>query len=105
LHDANSGTVCPGRRAELIVLDRDITKVPVRDIRATRIQYTLISGRVVHDADFPTGRTRVEAAQRIGAAKAGRTSGGLAAKGTDPHRPTRPWMAHILALAKSPPST
>lgn len=49
--------------------------MPVKDIRATKAQYTLISGRVVHDADSPTGRARVEAAQRIGAQSTGRTSG------------------------------
>ena len=37
LHHGNSGTVPrPGRRADLIVLDRDITRVPVKEIRATR---------------------------------------------------------------------
>ncbi|WP_055710895.1 amidohydrolase [Streptomyces torulosus] len=75
LHDGDSGTVCPGKRADLIVLDRDITKVPVKDIRATKVQYTLISGRVVHDADSQTGRARAETAQRIGAQSTGRTSG------------------------------
>ncbi|WP_157873239.1 amidohydrolase family protein, partial [Streptomyces neyagawaensis] len=54
LHDGNSGTGCPGKRADLIVLDRDITKVPVKEIRATKVQYTLISGRVVHDAESQT---------------------------------------------------
>ncbi|WP_051948050.1 amidohydrolase [Streptomyces scabiei] len=75
LHDGGSGTVCPGKLADLIILDRDITKVPVKDIRATKVQYTLISGRVVHDAGSETGRARVEAAQRIGAQSTGRTSG------------------------------
>ncbi|WP_264935949.1 amidohydrolase [Streptomyces sp. A012304] len=81
LHDGNSGTVRPGKRADLIVLDRDITKVPVKDIRATKVRYTLISGRVVHDADSRTGRTRAEAAQHIGAQGAGRTSGGSCCQG------------------------
>jgi hypothetical protein len=36
-------------------------------IRATKVQYTLISGRVVHDAESRTGRARTEAAQHIGA--------------------------------------
>jgi putative intracellular protease/amidase len=34
LHDRNSGTVRPGQRADLMVLDRDITRVPVEEIRA-----------------------------------------------------------------------
>lgn len=81
LHDGGSGTVCPGKRADLIVLDRDITKVPVKEIRATKVHYTLISGRVVHDAESQTGRARAEAAQRIGAQSAGRTSGGSCCQG------------------------
>lgn len=75
LHDAGSGTVRPGQRADLIVLDRDITKVPVKDIRDTQVRYTLISGRVVHDAESQTGRARTEAAQHIGAHSSGRTAG------------------------------
>lgn len=75
LHDGGSGTVRPGQRADLVVLDRDIAKVPVKEIRATEVRYTLVSGRVVHDADSETGRARAEAAQRIGALGAGRTRG------------------------------
>ncbi|MEH0630447.1 MULTISPECIES: hypothetical protein [Streptomyces] len=53
----------------------------MKEIRATKVQYTLISGQVVHDADSPTGRTRAEAAQRIGAQGVGRTSGGSCCQG------------------------
>jgi predicted amidohydrolase YtcJ len=81
LHDGNSGTVRPGRRADLIVLDRDITRVPVKEIRATGVRYTLISGRVVHDAGSETGRARAEAAQRMGALGTGRTPGGSCCQG------------------------
>jgi N-acyl-D-aspartate/D-glutamate deacylase len=105
LHGGNSGIVCPGKRADLIVLDRDITKVPVKKIRATKVQYTLVSGRVVHDAGSETGRARVEAAQRIGAQSTGRTSGKCCCQGHCPAQTDTPRMAHILALAKSPPST
>jgi len=81
LHDGNSGTVCPGKRVDLIVLDRDITKMPVKEILASKVQYTLISGRVVHDAGSEAGRARVESAQRIGAQGAGRASGGSCCQG------------------------
>jgi predicted amidohydrolase YtcJ len=81
LHDGNSGTVRPGRRADLLVLDRDITKVPVKEIRAIEVQYTLISGRVVHEAASETGRARAEAAQRMDALGAGRASGGSCCQG------------------------
>ncbi|MGW0846737.1 amidohydrolase [Streptomyces sp. NPDC002787] len=81
LHDGGSGTVRPGKRADLIVLDRDVTKVPVKEIRATKVQYTLISGQVVHDAQSQTGRARAEAAQHMGAQGAGRASGGSCCQG------------------------
>ncbi|MFM9695316.1 amidohydrolase family protein [Streptomyces europaeiscabiei] len=87
LHDGNSGTVRPGRRADPVVLDRDITKVPVKEIRATKVQYTLVSGRVVHEAGSETGRARAEDAQRMGALDAGRASGGSCCRGHLPaHR-------------------
>ncbi|MGW1288624.1 amidohydrolase family protein [Streptomyces sp. NPDC001118] len=78
LHDAASGTLRPGRRADLIVLDRDITKIPVK---GSRVRYTLISGRVVHDAGSQTGRARAEAAQRMGALGAGRAPGDSCCRG------------------------
>ena len=81
LHDGNSGTVRPGRRADLVVLDRDITKVPVKEIRATKVQYTLVSGRVVHEAKSDTGRARAEAARGMKTLGAGRASGGSCCQG------------------------
>ncbi|AZQ36290.1 hypothetical protein EJ357_24870 [Streptomyces cyaneochromogenes] len=50
-------------------------------IRATKVRYTLISGRVVHDAESRTGRARTEAAQHIGAHSAGRAAGGSCCQG------------------------
>ncbi|MGW3124625.1 amidohydrolase family protein [Streptomyces sp. NPDC001107] len=81
LHDGGSGTVRPGRRGDLIVLDRDITKVPEKDIRATKVRYTLVSGRVVHDAESETGRARTEAVQRMGTLGADRARGGSCCQG------------------------
>lgn len=81
LRDGNSGTVRPGKRAELIVVDRDITKVPVNEIRATKVHYTLISGRVVHDAASNAGQARAEAAQRMGVQGTDRASGGACCQG------------------------
>ncbi|MFC9636869.1 amidohydrolase family protein [Streptomyces mirabilis] len=81
LHDGGSGTVRPGQRADLMVLDRDITRVPVKDVRAIGVQYTLISGRVVHDARAQTGRARAEAAQHMSVLGAGRTPGDSCCRG------------------------
>jgi predicted amidohydrolase YtcJ len=81
LHDRNSGTVQPGQRADLMVLDRDITRVPVSEIRGSRVRYTLISGRVVHEAASQAGRARAEAVQRMGALGVSRTPGGSCCPG------------------------
>ncbi|MEV5879640.1 amidohydrolase [Streptomyces sp. NPDC052101] len=81
LHDGGAGTVRPGRRADLIVLDRDITRVPVKEIRAASVRYTLVSGRVAHDAQSQAGRSRAEAVQRMGVLGAGRTPGDSCCRG------------------------
>ncbi|MFF9651108.1 amidohydrolase [Streptomyces sp. NPDC014622] len=54
--DRLTGTVRPGLAADLIVLDRDVTKCPVVDISDTRVELTLVGGRVVHDAHSSAGR-------------------------------------------------
>lgn len=61
LQDPGSGTITPGARADLIVLDRDVTRVPVDDIRGTVVRQTLISGQVRYDSGA-TGAARAAAA-------------------------------------------
>ncbi|MER6378729.1 hypothetical protein ABT274_01620 [Streptomyces sp. NPDC001127] len=53
----------------------------MKDIRGNKVRYTLISGRVVHDAGSQTGRARAEAAQRMGALGAGRAPGDSCCRG------------------------
>ncbi len=50
LHSPLTGTVEPGMTADLMVLDRDITSIPVDAIRSTVVMNTLIGGDVVYDA-------------------------------------------------------
>ncbi|MCY0940817.1 amidohydrolase [Streptomyces antarcticus] len=59
-----TGTVEQGRAADLVVLDRDVTRCPVADISDTRVRMTLVGGRVVHDADSATGRAASARAAR-----------------------------------------
>ncbi|MCB5181951.1 amidohydrolase, partial [Streptomyces antimicrobicus] len=54
--DERTGTVERGKAADLVLLDRDVTRCPVADISATRVRLTLVGGRVVHDADSTAGR-------------------------------------------------
>ena len=65
LRSEGTGTVAVGQRADLMVLDRDLTRVSVNDVRGTVVQHTLIAGEVVHDADSSAAR---QAASRSAAA-------------------------------------
>ena len=43
------GSLRSGRLADIVVIDRDLTKVPPETIRDARIEYTIVGGRVVFD--------------------------------------------------------
>jgi predicted amidohydrolase YtcJ len=44
------GTLMPGMLADLVVLDRDITKVPPAEILKTRVLRTVVGGKTVYEA-------------------------------------------------------
>jgi predicted amidohydrolase YtcJ len=48
--EAHRGTIALGKRADLTVLDRDITAVPPAEILAARVTAVVVGGRVVHEA-------------------------------------------------------
>ncbi|MCP3818433.1 amidohydrolase [Streptomyces sp. A3M-1-3] len=54
--DGLTGTVEKGKAADLVLLDRDVTRCPVPDISDTKVELTLVGGRTVHDAHTATGR-------------------------------------------------
>ncbi|MER6218265.1 MULTISPECIES: amidohydrolase [unclassified Streptomyces] len=54
--DGLTGTVERGKAADLVLLDRDVTRCPVADISGTQIRMTLVGGRVVHDSGSAAGR-------------------------------------------------
>ncbi|MFD6186654.1 amidohydrolase family protein [Streptomyces goshikiensis] len=66
--EALTGTVEAGKAADLVLLDRDVTRCPVADISGTGVRMTLVGGRVVHDADSEAGRA---AAGRVARGAAG----------------------------------
>ena len=49
-HDDEAGSIEPGMRADVAVLDRNPFEGPANEIATTRVTMTLAAGRVVHDA-------------------------------------------------------
>ena len=45
--EGEKGSLVPGKLADLVVIDRDITKVPPETIREARIMFTIVGGHVV----------------------------------------------------------
>ncbi|MET7357989.1 amidohydrolase [Streptomyces sp. NPDC005562] len=66
--DHLTGTVERGKAADLVLLDRDVTRCPVADISSVDVRMTLVGGTVVHDAQSSAGRA---AAARVTRAAAG----------------------------------
>jgi predicted amidohydrolase YtcJ len=48
--DADTGSLEPGKLADLIVLDRNVMEVPVDQIAETKVMQTVVGGRVVYSA-------------------------------------------------------
>ncbi len=44
------GSLEPGKYADLIIIDRDILKCPVNDLRGTKVLLTMVDGKVVWEA-------------------------------------------------------
>lgn len=43
------GSIEPGKSADFVVLDRDVTRVPVDDIKSTKVLKTVFEGRTVYE--------------------------------------------------------
>lgn len=56
------GSIETGKSAEMIVLDRNLFKVPIADVGDTQVLMTFFEGRLVHEAaaSGTTARTRIE---------------------------------------------
>ena len=52
--DADTGSLEPGKLADLIVLDRNVMKIPVDQIADTQVVETVVGGRIVYSADQAT---------------------------------------------------
>lgn len=43
------GVLAPGKLADLVLIDRDLTRIPAEEIRAARVRLTVVGGRVVFE--------------------------------------------------------
>jgi predicted amidohydrolase YtcJ len=44
------GSLETGKYADLIMIDRDITKCPVNEVRGTKVLMTMVGGKIVWEA-------------------------------------------------------
>jgi len=44
------GTITPGKRADLVLIDRDVLTVPVEELRQAKILWTMVGGKTVYRA-------------------------------------------------------
>jgi predicted amidohydrolase YtcJ len=47
--EADRGTLAPGKLADLVVIDRDLTAVPPEALREAKVLMTVVGGRVVFE--------------------------------------------------------
>jgi predicted amidohydrolase YtcJ len=48
------GSITAGKLADVVVLSQDIMTIPAADILATKVELTIVGGKVVYDAKSPT---------------------------------------------------
>lgn len=47
------GSITPGKLADIILMSQDIMTIPVEDILKTKVELTIVGGKVVYDAHAP----------------------------------------------------
>ncbi len=47
------GSLASGRLADLVIIDRDLTKISPETIRDAKVEYTIVGGRIVYDRNAP----------------------------------------------------
>jgi predicted amidohydrolase YtcJ len=47
--EREKGSLAPGKLADVVIIDRDLTRIAPATIREARIMYTIVGGRVVFD--------------------------------------------------------
>jgi predicted amidohydrolase YtcJ len=51
--EQRTGTLTPGKLADITVLSKDITRAPEVEIRAARVVLTIVGGRLAYSAPAP----------------------------------------------------
>src|SRR5204862_2995676 len=49
--EKEKGTLAPGMLADFVVLDRDLTAIPPKEILGTRVLRTVVGGKTVYQVD------------------------------------------------------
>jgi predicted amidohydrolase YtcJ len=49
--EKEKGTLEPGKLADLVLIDRDLTRIPPREIRDAKVIMTIVGGRIAYDND------------------------------------------------------
>jgi predicted amidohydrolase YtcJ len=44
------GSIAPGKQADLVLVDRDVTTIPIEELRDTKVLWTMVGGRMVWSA-------------------------------------------------------
>src|SRR6266480_1023698 len=47
--EKEKGTLAPGKLADVVIIDRDLTKIPAASMRDAKIEFTIVGGRMVYD--------------------------------------------------------
>lgn len=51
--DDEIGSIEPGKKADFVLMDRNLETIPVAEILETRVLWTLFGGKIIHQADTP----------------------------------------------------
>ena len=51
--EQQTGSITPGKLADIVVLSKDIMTVPAEEILTTKVEMTIVGGKIVYDANAP----------------------------------------------------
>ena len=64
--ETSVGSIEPGKRADMIVIDKNLFDIPATEISSSKVRLTVFDGRVVYDAATdPTGEAAIESQTNV----------------------------------------